>query len=291
MNHELLARAEALRCRGIPYVVATVVRAEAPTSGKPGDKAIIDSDGEIDGWIGGGCAQPAVLKSARQVLAEGEPRLIRITPNRGEAIEAGVTGFGMSCHSGGTLDIFLEPVLSARELLIVGASPVAGALCALSQTMGYTVTVAAPGADPGAFPGAQRVLDAWPDDPVIAGAAAWAVVATQGRQDERGLQFALASGAGRIAFVASTRKADALRASLQEKGVAAESVAAIIAPAGLAIGARTPAEIALAILAQVVRDCRQSAVQDDAADTPVTPVGAAQTETPGCCGGGGRAAQ
>lgn len=290
MSNDLLARAEAMRTSGIAYVLATVVRAESPTSGKPGDKAIVDADGEIDGWIGGGCAQPAVVKSARQALADGQPRLIRITPNREEVVEAGVTGFGMSCHSGGTLDIFLEPVLPARELLIVGASPVAQALCALAAATGFAATVAARGADGEAFPGARSILADWPENPGAAGGATWAVVATQGKQDERGLRFALAGTATRIAFVASARKADKLRAVLRESGVAPERVDAIIAPAGLDIGARTPGEIALAILAQVVRDHRQPELQAAAA----APAGAVEApvvqEASGCCGGGGGAA-
>ncbi len=291
MNNDLLARAEAMRCRGLPYVMATVVRAEAPTSGKPGDKAIVDADGAIDGWIGGGCAQPAVLKSARQALADGQPRLIRITPNRKEVVEPGVTGFGMSCHSGGTLDIFLEPVLPVRELLVVGASPVARALCALADATGFAVTVAAPGADAGDFPGARRVLEAWTDDAAAVGRFAGVVVATQGRQDEQGLRFALASGADRIAFVASATKGDKLRAALRESGAAPERVDAILAPAGLAIGARTPEEIALAILAQVVRDYRQPESRAEAAVPPAAAAAPAPEEMPTCCSGKGSAAQ
>ena len=290
MNDDLLARAEAMRSAGTSYVLATVVRAESPTSGKPGDKAIITARGEIDGWIGGGCAQPAVVKTARQALEDGQPRLIRITPNREEVTEPGVTGFGMSCHSGGTLDIFLEPVLPARELLIVGASPVARALCALADTTGFAVTVAAPKADSGAFPGASRVWEAWPEDAAAAGRFAWAVVATQGKQDEQGLRFALASGAARIPFVASARKADKLRAALKESGVAAGRVDAIVAPAGLEIGARTPEEIALAILAQVVRDYRRQDAQPELSVPSVSAVESAAEEASSCCGGAESAA-
>ena len=286
MNNDLLVRAEALRARGIPCVMATVVRAEAPTSGKPGDKAIVDADGEIDGWIGGGCAQPAVAKSARQVLADGQPRLIRITPNREEVVEAGVTGFSMSCHSGGTLDIFLEPILPARELLIVGASPVARALCKLADATGFTVTVAAPKADPSDFPGARRVWEAWPEDPAAVGGATWTVVATQGKQDEQGLRFALDGRASRIAFVASARKSAKLQAALLEAGASPERVDAIIAPAGLQIGARTPEEIALAILAQIVSDYRQGDLQPVARAPAEDTAEPALEEAPSCCGGG-----
>jgi xanthine dehydrogenase accessory factor len=178
-------------------------------------------------------------------------------------------------------------VLPARELLIVGASPVARALCSLADITGFAVTVAAPKADPEAFPGARRVWEPWPEDPTATGSAAWAVVATQGKQDEQGLRFALASNATRIAFVASARKADKLRAALLEGGAAPERVDAIIAPAGLDIGARTPEEIALAILAQVVRDYRQPGAQLTPARSTGAPVEPLPGEAPGCCGGAG----
>ena len=144
LKHDVLMKAEHLRQKGEPFVMATVVRSEPPTSAKPGDKAIVNADGNIDGWIGGGCSQPAVLKSARQALQDGQPRLIRITPKDAEEAEQGITSFGMSCQSGGTLDIFLEPFMLRNELLVVGDSPTARALCLLADNTGFTVTVVAP---------------------------------------------------------------------------------------------------------------------------------------------------
>lgn len=295
LKHDMLMKAGQYRQRDEPFVVATVVRSEAPTSAKPGDKAIVDGSGEIDGWIGGGCAQPAVIKSAQQALRDGRPRLIRVTPTGAEDVtEQGITTFGMSCHSGGTLDIFLEPYLRRRELLVVGDSPTARALCLLADNTGFTVTAVAPRAQPETFPGAAAVRDSWELEAPGAVNTDWVVVATQGKHDERGLLYALGTGAGKIAFVSSARKADKLRASLKERGEPADRVDAIVAPAGLDIGARTPEEIALSILAAMVRDIRQgqpvgrrAAIETEDA-TDASGMDDATAEAAPCCGGGTR---
>jgi xanthine dehydrogenase accessory factor len=105
----VLERAAELKARGVPFVLATVVRCDSPTSAKPGAKGIVDAAGQISGWIGGGCAQPAVVSAAMKALADGQARLIRVGPAKAGSVEEGILDFRMSCHSGGTLDIFLEP--------------------------------------------------------------------------------------------------------------------------------------------------------------------------------------
>ena len=126
--------------RGEPFVTATVVRCQPPTSGKPGDKAIIHAGGEMWGWIGGGCAQPVVIKEALKALADGRPKLVRISPSTGHP-EEGIVDYTMTCHSGGALDIYLEPVLPKPRILILGRSSVAQFLAQLGNTIGYAVVV------------------------------------------------------------------------------------------------------------------------------------------------------
>jgi len=256
----VLERAAELKTKGIPFVLATVVRCESPTSAKPGEKGIVDAEGRISGWIGGGCAQPAVISVARKALADGQPRLIRVSPVKDGQVEEGILDFGMSCHSGGTLDIFLEPFTARPSLLIVGASPVAQALAGLATQTGFDVFAAAPGADAEMFPGARQVLDGMDLSRLTCGAPNFTVVATQGKRDEPGLEAALGTGTGYIAFVASRRKAETLRSYLKERGHAPERVDAVVSPAGIAIGAVTPEEIALSVLAGLVKARREGGV-------------------------------
>lgn len=247
----ILDRASQLKAAGKAFAVVTVVRSESPTSAKPGAKAIVHADGTIEGWIGGGCAQPAVLKSVRQALQEGKPCLIRISPERTDDPEAGVIEFGMTCHSGGTLDIFIDPVTARPVLLIIGASPAGQVLSVLARQVGFTVHAAAAEATRDLFPQADRVFDTL--EGLALNTPAFVVVATQGKRDEAGLEAALATGAEYIAFIASRRKAAKLKQYLKERGHDRDRVDAIIAPAGVMTGAVTPEEIALSVLTGVVQ--------------------------------------
>ena len=268
MSHlDLLNTAQRLQQQGLPFALVTVLRVQAPASARPGDKAVVTAQGICEGWIGGGCAQPAVLRTVRQALVDGRARLIRIAPvaadgDAGEPRELDeVLEFGMACHSGGTLELFVDPVMPQARLVVIGDSPVAVALAGLAPRLGLAVTVIAQG-EPAAlqarFADAQRVLAS--DDPTAAalavGAGALVVVATQGRRDVQGLRAALALQAQTVWLVASARKAQVLKASLVTAGHDAEAVAAIVAPAGQAVaeqmGANTPEEIALSVLAAVV---------------------------------------
>jgi xanthine dehydrogenase accessory factor len=249
----VLDRAAELKAKGIPFVLATVVRCESPTSAKPGAKAIVDVEGHISGWIGGGCAQPAVISVAKKALADGQPRLIRVSPSKGAQVEEGILDFGMTCHSGGTLDIFLEPFGSQPNLLILGASSAAQAIAGLAARTGFNVFVAAPGADANSFPDARQVLEGTDLSGLSCGTPDFIVVATQGKRDEPSLEAALASGARYIAFIASERKAVKLRSYLEERGHDRARVESIVSPAGVEIGAVTPEEIALSVLAGVVK--------------------------------------
>jgi xanthine dehydrogenase accessory factor len=294
-TEHVLATAQRLQQAGTPYALVSVVRAQAPASARPGDKAVVTADGQLHGWVGGGCAQPAVLKTVRQVLDDGRARLIRIAPSaEGEVRELGdVLEFGMACHSGGTLELFVDPVLPKAQLVVIGASPVATSLTQLAPRVGFAVTLVAHEADATAWPDAQRVIasdDAATVAPQLA-PGAWVVVATQGRRDVQALRLALALQAHQVSFVASARKAQVLKDSLVAAGSDAAAVAAIVAPAGYPMAASTPEEIALSVLAAVVSARRGAVVAAVPAGEPAAvsvaapPAVAALPVKSSCCGG------
>ena len=256
----LFAAAQRLQQQGEPYALVSVVRTQAPSSARAGDKALVTAQGIVYGWIGGGCAQPAVLHTVRQALQDGRARLIRVAPADGETSREAPAAVGdrlefdMSCHSGGTIELFIDPILPPTRLVVIGDSPVAVALAGLAPRVGLPVSVIARGGDPQRFADASQFIDS--DEPsLVAGrvaAGSWVVVATQGRRDLPGLQVALSLKAAKIWLVASARKAGALREALLAANCDSQAVSAIIAPAGQPIGAQTPEEIALSVLAAVV---------------------------------------
>jgi xanthine dehydrogenase accessory factor len=248
-----------------PFVLATVVRTVSVTAAKAGAKAIIRPDGMIiAGWIGGGCAKGAVLKAAREALADGEPRMVSVRPEDllaelgvrpGETRE-GVRFASNLCPSKGTMDIFVEPVLPHPSLVILGASPVALSLAAQARVLGYHVTLAAPAADLAAAPDAHVIVDGFAPR-YLNDARRFVVVSTQGKGDEAALKSAIAIDAAYHAFVGSRRKMAALRARLIAEGVDATAIDRVKAPAGLDLGAITPEEIAMSILAEITIERRR----------------------------------
>ena len=253
MFDQILKTMAELRAGGEPFVTATVVRALPPTSGKPGDKAIIHANGKLSGWIGGGCAQPVVVKEALKALADGRPRLVRISPSDNDP-EMGIVDYTMTCHSGGALDIYLEPVLPKPSIMILGRSPVARILAHLGSTIGYAVSVVASDPSRDEFASAEIVAS---DDfnlmSVRITPQTFVVVSTQGEGDEEALEQALKSNAAYVAFVASKTKAAKVLESLTGRGLSPEQSRRLRAPAGLDIGATSPEEIAVSILAEIVQ--------------------------------------
>ena len=248
------------KAKGEPFALATVVRTVAATAAKAGAKAVILPDGTIsEGWIGGGCARAAVLKAAHEALADGKPRLVSVQPpdalqDQGLAAgdeRAGVRFASNLCPSQGTMDIFVEPVLPHPQIVVCGASPVAVAVVELGRRLGFAVTVCAQAADQAGFAQADRRIEGYAL-PVEEAGARFVVVATQGRGDEAALQAALAVEADYVAFVGSRKKAEVLKARLAERGVAPNRLAKLKAPAGLDLGAITPDEIAVSILAEII---------------------------------------
>jgi len=247
------------------FVLATVVRTVSVTAAKAGAKAIIRPDGTIvAGWIGGGCAKGAVLKAAREALADGEPRMVSVQPENllaelgvkpGETKE-GVRFASNMCPSKGTMDIFVEPVLPHPSLVVLGASPVALSLAAQARQLGYHVTLAAPAADLTVVPDADVVVDGFEPRDLI-DARRFVVVSTQGKGDEAALRQALAVEAAYHAFVGSKRKMAVLRDKLVASGLDPAAIDRVKAPAGLDLGAITPEEIAMSILAEITVERRR----------------------------------
>lgn len=256
MFDQFLNKAADLLAKGEPFVTASVVRFQSPISGKPGDKAIIFADGKMWGWIGGGCAQPVVIKEALKALADGQPRLVRISPTA--APEDGIVDYTMTCHSGGTLDIYIEPVLPKPHILILGRSPIAQTLARLGKAIGYRVSVVAPGADREQFPDVDVLqtesnLGELDLDKLRIARQAFVVVSTQGEGDEEALEQGARTNAGYVAFVASKVKAQKVLEYLRQAGVPSDRVRQIRAPAGLDIHAASPEEIAVSILAEIIQ--------------------------------------
>src|SRR5260370_15936147 len=210
--------------------MATVVRAERPTSSKPGDKAIIAPDGTLTGWIGGSCAHDIVVRNALESLDDGVPRFLRLSAQE-EQKRQGVIDVPMQCYSGGVLDVFIEPNLPKPHMVIVGDESVARALAEFGKTLQFHVTVI------------DSLARAVPPD------ASFVVVATHGRYDEEALEQAVKTEAPYIALVARPKRAGTVLQILRDRGV---DVSRIKSPAGLDIGAQGSEEIAVSIVAEIV---------------------------------------
>jgi xanthine dehydrogenase accessory factor len=259
---ELLQLAASLTRRSEPFVLAVVVRRRPPSSAQVGDLALITSSGVFHGWLGGSCTAPTVVREARRALRDGKPQLISLSPEPETERRPGVSVFPMTCNSGGSVEIYLEPVLPALRLAVFGSSPTARALVKLGKTMGYWVAAL------GAFGGQEG--DLFPDaDQTGTGAAdllrdaetsrrpTFAVVATMGEGDEEAIRDALGLTPAYLGVVASAKRFAQIRETLASIGVPASALDAVRSPAGVTIGARTPEEIALSILAEIVERRRQ----------------------------------
>ena len=238
-----------------PFVQATVVRAQKPTSAHAGDTALVRADGSIDGFVGGTCAEASVREYGLMTLSTNEPLLLRIVPGEDtpRSTEEGAVTVANPCLSGGAGEIFLEPRMPAPRMLVVGDSPIAEALAALGRPLGFDV-----------------VLVAGEEAAPTAGDAA-VVVASHGRGEEPALTAALRHGVPYVGLIASRIRGAGVLASLD---VTDEQRSRVHSPAGLDIGGRTAAEIALSVLAEIVaeRRAREKAVRLAAPVSAVDPV-------------------
>ncbi len=225
--------------RGETFALATVVWRQGPSSSQSGSRAIITAEGELHGWIGGACAEPVVIREAQRVMAEGTPKLLLLgTPEQfGAAVPDGMTVVPISCQSEGALEVYIEPVLPAPHLVIVGVSPMAHTLAGLAKALGWrTDQVSGPDFDTAG-----------------AGERSMIVVATQGHDDEDVLQRAVAARPAYLGLVGSRRRGASVLGYLADRGVAQDQLDRIRVPAGLDLGRTTHEEIAVAVLAELVQ--------------------------------------
>ena len=240
MSDTILDLAYRLTQSGEPFVLATVVWCERPTSAKPGAKAIIQANGQLTGWIGGSCAQPSVLREALRLLHEGgnpSPYLLRLGASDIGIARSDVRVFPMTCTSGGILDIYMEPHFPQPQLLLIGDSPVIASLSRLAGVLDFTVTY----------------IDNTDLSQVYIDERTYVLVATHGQYDEDALEQVLRSPARYAGMVGSRKRAEACRAYLRTSGLTDQQIARLKAPAGLDLGAVTPEEIAASVLAELVQ--------------------------------------
>jgi xanthine dehydrogenase accessory factor len=247
-----LAAAVALRARGVPFVMATVVRAVAPTSAKPGDKAVLTERGLLAGWVGGSCAEPIVRRESEAALRDGECRLLHITPEpEAPTDRPGLSVHKMTCYSGGALEIYLEPYLPMPTLLVFGNSPVARALCDLGRLMKYRVVLCDLGERPSIGDEIEVVRDLG-KLPELDASSTFGVVASHGIFDDEALEKVASLDLPYTGFVASRQRRDEVFAALRARGVSGDRLARVSAPAGLDLGARLPYEVAVSVMAEIV---------------------------------------
>jgi len=236
MRPDLLALAASLSARGERFALVTVVRREPPSSARVGDTALITHGGDYHGWAGGGCTRETVVREAQRAMADGEPRLLCISPEMNAKPRAGMLAVAMTCDSGGTVEIYVEPVLPVARLVLFGDTPAVQALARIGEAMGYRV---------------ERGPEASVRD-------AHVLVGTMGDEDLEVLQKVLRGEPAYVGVIASRKRFDQVRQTLIACGIPRAAVEKVSAPAGLDIGASTPEEIALSVMAQIVQNKRSS---------------------------------
>jgi xanthine dehydrogenase accessory factor len=235
----VLERASELARQGQAFALATVVWRQGPSSGQLGSRAIITADGAVHGWIGGACAEPTVIREARQVIADGEPRLLLLGPpdQFGETVPEGMTVVPIACQSEGALEVFIEPVQAAPRLVVVGRSPMAQTLADLAGALGWRTAL----------------LDGQEFSAADADGRSMVVVATQGHGDEEAMEQAVTARPAYLGLVASQRRGAAVLGYLKDRGVPKGQLDRVHVPAGLDLGRTSHREIAVAILAELVQ--------------------------------------
>ena len=235
----VLERMGELARSGQAFALATVVWRQGPSSSKQGSRAVITTDGQLHGWIGGACAEPVVIREAKQVIADGHARLLLLgSPDQfGTTVPEGMTVVPISCQSEGALEVYIEPVLPVPHLVIVGGSPMAHSLAAMAGALGWCTDLYSP----------QDFTAGHADE------RSMVIVATQGHADEDMIERAVAMRPAYLGLVASRRRGEAVLGYLAERGVPKDQLDRVHAPAGLDLGKTTHEEMAVAILAELVQ--------------------------------------
>jgi len=259
----VLERASELARQGQAFALATVVWRQGPSSGQLGSRAIITAEGEVHGWIGGACAEPVVMREARQVIADGEPRLLLLGPpdQFGETVPEGMTVVPIACQSEGALEVFIEPVQPAPRLVIVGRSPMAQTLAGLAGALGWRAAL---------LDGPRFSADDADERSLV-------VVATQGHGDEEAVEQAVLARPAYLGLVASPRRGAAVLGYLADRGLPKDQLDRVRVPAGLDLGRTTHREIAVAILAELVQLRAAGEIPGGTAGAGATSTGATST--------------
>ena len=236
---QVMEQAAELARQGTAFALATVVWRQGPSSSQHGSRAIITAGGELHGWIGGACAEPAVIREAQQVISSGNAKLLLLgSPDQfASTAPAGVTIVPISCQSEGALEVYIEPVLPVPHLVVVGRSPMAQTLTDLAWALGWHADL----------------IDGPDFTPADADARSLVVVATQGHNDEDVLERAVAAGPAYLGLVGSSKRGAAVLGYLADRGLSKTELGRVRVPVGLDLGSTTHREIAVAILAELVQ--------------------------------------
>ena len=239
--------------QGEEFAVAQVIWREAPSSGKPGDKAIILKDGTMIGWIGGGCVKGIAIKEAHEAIRENKSRLVRINPDEVNGEEdSNHKTYRMTCHSGGTMELFVEPITPNPQLIIVGKSNIARALSKLAIAANLRVNVLSNDVHKGLFPGVDNIHDRVDFSKINIDKNTFIVIATQGEDDEESIRKALETSCNYVGFISSLRKSVKIKEYLEQTELSANRINELKTPVGMDINAKLPEEIAISILAEIV---------------------------------------
>ena len=253
MYEEFFEKLEELRKRNEPFVTATVVRREVPSSGKSGDKAIIDKFGKMTGWIGGGCVKGIILKEADDAIKSGKSRLVKVGKSLSTLKQEGVVDYKMTCMSEGTVEVFIEPVLPSPHLVVIGKTAIAKALVKIARTAGFRITVVAADITPQTFEKVDQLITQINLDQVKLFSSSSIVVCTQGEQDEEALEQVLQKKCSYIGFVASRKKKSGVFEYLLQQGMDQKKLDEVHSPAGIDIAAKRPEEVAISIIAEIIQ--------------------------------------
>jgi xanthine dehydrogenase accessory factor len=270
MFNEFYQIATDLKAQGEPFAAVTVVRNEAPSSGKTGDKAIVKSDGILRGWVGGGCIYSIMMKEVNEALLDGKPRFVRVSTTPSESGMVGIKEYKMTCFSGGAIDLYIEPVLPKPHIIVLGKSIIGRALIKIAKAADYRLTLVAEDVTAEAFPEADNIQNHFDLGKIPFNAATFIVVATQGDNDEKALNAALSVKNRYVSFISSKKKRETVFQNLMQQGITSEQLNAINAPAGFDINAKTPEEVAISILAEIIKEFRTKEVPADSFDKPKT---------------------
>ena len=253
MYNDLIDQISKYMGQGEEFAVAQVIWREAPSSGKPGDKAIILKDGTMIGWIGGGCVKGIAVKEAQEAIRENKSRLVRIDPDEGNSEDSSHKTYRMTCHSGGTMELFIEPITPNPQLIIVGKSNIARALSKLSIATNLRVHVLSNDVNKGMFPGVKNIYDRVDFSKINIDKNTFIVVATQGEDDEESIRKALETSCNYVGFISSLRKSVKIKEYLLQTELSANRINELKTPVGMDINAKLPEEIAISILAEIVQ--------------------------------------